>query len=361
MGLGRFDLMQPVWYRAPVTLALLACLACVGSLSAIALGLPVPLLVGPAILTTLASVAGLPLRYPQNVRNVIFLLAGIAIGATVSPDSVAALARWPLAFALLALSVLLMVLIGQRVMMRMMQTSKRAGLLAAAPGHLSYVIALGESLGLATREVAVVQSIRLLALTLLVPFAVQMAGIEAGVGLTNASTAMEMSLLQTAICIAAAAAFAPLLALTPVPAPMLLAGMAVGAVARLTGWSDSGLSHWIAFPALAAIGTLIGTRFAGVTWAELRRSALAGLAATTVAAALTMLAAWLAAGIVEMPVLHVMVAFSPGGLETMTVIGAAIGANPGFVAAAHVARLLFLSLLIPVLISRTQEPLPAPR
>lgn len=40
------------------------------------------------------------------------------------------------------------------------------------------------------------------------------------------------------------------------------------------------------------------------------------------------------------------------------VIGAAISANPGFVAAAHVARLLLLSALIPVLLAQGQEPLP---
>ncbi len=347
--------------NTPARLAILALLAAIGSLSAIVIGLPVPLLTGPAVLVTLATIAGLPLRFPIPLRNAVFLLAGIAIGATVSPESVAALARWPLAFALLAFCVLLMVVLGQRLMVRIMQTDRRSGLLAAAPGHLSYVIALGEDLGLATKQVAVVQSIRLLALTLVVPFAVQIAGIDTGIGLATSGTVTEMTLLQTMACILAAACLAPVVIRTPVPAPMLLAGMAVGAAARLTGWVPGGLSHWIAYPVLAAIGTLIGTRFAGVTLAELRQSALAGLAGTTLALCLTVLFAWLASGIVDMPLLHVMVAFAPGGLETMAVIGAAIGANPGFVAAAHVGRLLFLSVLIPVLIGRTQEPLPASR
>lgn len=347
--------------RTAVRLLLLTLLALTGSLVAISLNLPVPLLTGPAILTTLAAVVGLPLQFPTQLRNAIFLLAGIAIGATVSPESVAALVRWPLAFTLLALSVFLMVVLGQRLMVTMMQTDKRSGLLAAAPGHLSYVIALGEDLGLATRQVAVVQSIRLLALTLLVPFAIQMSGVETGVGLASSGQTAEMTLFQTGACILAAAVIAPVAIRLPIPAPMLLAGMAIGAAARLSGFAPGGLSHWIAYPVLAAIGTLIGTRFAGVTLAELRQSAAAGLLGTTLAALLTLLFAWLASGIVEMPLLHVLVAFAPGGLETMAVIGAAIGANPGFVAAAHVGRLLFLSILIPLLISRTPGPLPAPR
>jgi membrane AbrB-like protein len=339
-------------WNAARDLALLAVLTAVGAWGAVVLHMPVPLLVGPAIITTLACLARAPLRFPLYLRNAVFLLAGIAIGATVSPDSVSALTRWPLAFALLGLSVLAMTLLGQRLLRTMMQTDDRSALLASAPGHLSYVIALGEDLGLETNRVAVVQSIRLLALTLLVPFLVRLAGMETGVGLTpSGTTVAEMTLMQTGLATVAAIILAPLVKWTGAPAPMLLAGMAVGTAARLTDLVPGGLSHFIAFPVLAALGALIGTRFAGISLTALRQSALAGLAGTT-------LAAWAAMGIVDMPLAHVLVAFAPGGLETMAVIGAAIGANPGFVAAAHVGRLLLLSVLIPIFVARARGPLP---
>ncbi|MEO0931162.1 MAG: AbrB family transcriptional regulator [Pseudomonadota bacterium] len=340
-------------------LAALIGLTLLGAFGGMAIGMPVPLLTGPAIVTTIACLAGLPLQFPIFARNAIFLLAGIAIGATVSPASMAALARWPLAFALLAVAIVAMVLSGQQLMRRLMGVDDRSALLAAAPGHLSYVIALGEDLGLETSRIAVVQSIRLLALTLLVPFLVALSGMETGVGLApSGADSAEMSLLQTALAVILAVAIVPIVKWTGAPAPMLLAGMAVGATLRLTGWAPGGLSHYIAFPVLAAIGALIGTRFAGTSLAELRQSAVAGLAGTTLAAVLTLLAAWAATGIVDMPLAHVLVAFAPGGLETMAVIGAAIGANPGFVAAAHVGRLVLLSVLIPVLVTRAQGPLP---
>lgn len=340
-------------------LAALIGLTLLGAFGGMAIGMPVPLLTGPAIVTTIACLAGLPLQFPIFARNAIFLLAGIAIGATVSPASMAALARWPLAFALLAVAIVAMVLLGQQLMRRLMGVDDRSALLAAAPGHLSYVIALGEDLGLETSRIAVVQSIRLLALTLLVPFLVALSGMETGVGLApSGADSAEMSLLQTALAVILAVAIVPIVKWTGAPAPMLLAGMAVGATLRLTGWAPGGLSHYIAYPVLAAIGALIGTRFAGTSLAELRQSAVAGLAGTTLAAVLTLLAAWAAMGIVDMPLAHVLVAFAPGGLETMAVIGAAIGANPGFVAAAHVGRLVLLSVLIPVLVTRAQGPLP---
>lgn len=334
-----------------IPLTLLTLITVSGAFIAIFLGMPVPLLTGPAVIAAAASLAGMNVHFPVHVRNAVFLLAGIAIGTTISPESVVAFARWPLAFAILAISILTMILIGQKLLMRIMKTDARTALLAATPGHLSFVVALGEEHNLATDKMAVVQSIRLLSLTLLVPIAFQLSGIETGVGIETSQDA-EMSMLQTVLAVICAIVVIPICKFVKLPAPTLMAGMVVGAIASLTGLTHGALSHWIAFPALAAIGTLIGSRFAGISIAQLRESAFAGLAGTALAVGVTLLAAYAAAHIVHMPVSHVFVAFAPGGLETMAIMGATIGANPGFVAAAHAARLLFLSFMIPILINR---------
>lgn len=334
-----------------IQFTLLTAITVCGALIAIFFGMPVPLLTGPAIMATAASLMGMDVQFPLQVRNAVFLLAGIAIGTTISPESVEAFARWPLAFAILALSILTMILVGQKLLTIIMRTDARTALLAATPGHLSFVVALGEEHHLATDKMAVVQTIRLLSLTLLVPVAFQLSGIETGVGIETPVDA-EMSMLQTALAVICAIVVIPIFKFARLPAPTLMAGMAIGAVASLTGLTHGALSHWIAFPALAAIGTLIGSRFAGITIAQLRESAFAGLVGTALAVGVTLLAAYAAAKIVHMPMSHVFVAFAPGGLETMAIMGATIGANPGFVAAAHAGRLLFLSLMIPVLINR---------
>ncbi len=341
-------------------LALLTGLAGLGAAVAILLKLPIPLLIGPALATTLGGLCGLDLRFPVPLCNAVFLVAGVAIGATVSPASVAAFTKWPLAFAILGISIVAMMLLGQQLMQRMMQTTPRAALLAATPGHLSYVIALGEDLKLPTERVAIVQSIRLLTLTLLVPLAAYLGGIETGIGIIPDDTT-EMTLLQTVLCLATALALAPVLIRLRVPAAMLIAGMVIGAAARLGGFTPGTLSHWIAYPALAGIGALIGTRFVGISLQDLRQSAKAGLTGTSLAACITLLAALAAMRLVDMPLLHVLVAFAPGGLETMTVMGVALGANPGFVAGAHVFRLLLLAILVPIMIRRYDGSLPVPR
>jgi len=62
-----------------------------------------------------------------------------------------------------------------------------------------------------------------------------------------------------------------------------------------------------------------------------------------------------------MPLAHVLVAFAPGGLETMIALGAVLAVVPGFVAACHIMRLVVLSVLLPAMLARLvqQEKQPA--
>jgi len=237
-----------------------------------------------------------------------------------------------------------------------MRTTRATALLACAPGHLSFVIALSEETGIDTRRIAIIQTVRVLSLTLMVPFAARMGGIETGIGLTPVGAKpVEMSLALTTICIALAFAFSPVLRRIRAPAPLLLSGMIVGAIARVSDVAPGGLSHYIAYPALALIGALIGSRFTGITFRDLGRTGLSGLTITAITAGFAAIASVIAAPMLDMPLAHVLVAFAPGGLETMTVLGAALGANPGFVAAAHVLRLLFLSAAVPIMLARARR------
>ena len=79
------------------------------------------------------------------------------------------------------------------------------------------------------------------------------------------------------------------------------------------------------------------------------RAALgAGMAMTALAVVVAVVAAWPVAALLGMPLVQVVAAFAPGGLETMVAFGVAMGADPGFVAATHAVRLLVLVVLIPL-------------
>ena len=132
--------------------------------------------------------------------------------------------------------------------------------------------------------------------------------------------------------------------------------LATAALARygaVFGLSPGAVPQAIMIPAFLVLGTLIGTRFAGMPQAQFFGSLAAGLAVTVIAVAMAGAAAVPVARALGMPAPHVLTAFAPGGLETMVALGATMGASPGFVAACHVARLLVLSLLIPLSLGRS--------
>jgi len=51
----------------------------------------------------------------------------------------------------------------------------------------------------------------------------------------------------------------------------------------------------------------------------------------------------------------VLIAFAPGGLETMAAMSVILGIDPTFVATHHIARLLMLTVIVPVFVIRSQR------
>ena len=164
-----------------------------------------------------------------------------------------------------------------------------------------------------------------------------------------------MSLWHILVLVLAAIVLGAVLKRLNMPAPLLLGAMAASSLSHATELTPGSMPIWLMTPAFLVLGTLIGTRFSGMSLASFRASLMAGLTTTVVAVALAGLAALPVAWALGMPVPHVLAAFSPGGLETMVALSATMGASPGFVAACHVIRLLILTVLIPISLGRQRQ------
>ncbi len=339
MGLGR---------DAKVSLPLTLAVGALGALAAQAAGVPLAPLTGSALAVAALALAGRAASIPVPFRNGLFLLAGLGIGTGVTPEAFDAFLIWPAGFAMLALSLLATMGLGTWMMSRLFGMNRRAAFLASTPGHLSFVLAIAEDRGDDSGAIAVIQTLRVLILTLAVPFAVHLAGLD---GIAPAPRA-DLPLRYLVLAAGLALILWPLCQRLRIPAPSLMAALFAAALLTGTGFAEGRAPDWITQPALAGIGTLIGARLASLPPRMILRHAGAGLASTALAAGIATLAAIAVHRLLNMTLPHVLTAFAPGGLETMLAIGAAMGANPGFTAAAHVARLLMLSALVPVVIAR---------
>lgn len=322
----------------------------IGAALAWMLSVPAAFLLGPALAVTLASLAGLRMGLANLVRDACMVTLGLGIGAGFDAQASAAILRWPLAFAVLALMLVATLTINRAVLMRGFGFERRSATLAALPGHLSLVLGIAAGSGLDVGRIALVQTIRLLMLSVTVPFAALAMGYKMQAGVMPAGVPMGWGML--AGLAVAGVALALGLRRVGLPAPMLLGPMIVSALGHVAEVTPGALPGWIMSAAFLGLGTLIGARFSGMTGALLRSGLLAGLTTTFIAVGLAALAALPVAVVLAMPVAHVLAAFSPGGLETMIALGAALGASPGFVAACHVMRLVVLSALLPLFLRR---------
>lgn len=320
------------------------------------LSFPVYILTGPAILISLISLFGVRFVLADVVRDGAFLVIGIGLGAGINEQALDSIMRWPLAFATLALLLLAILYAGRFLLVRFFGFDQRSAVLASSPGHLSYILGLGLSLKADLVSVSVVQSIRLLALTLLVPFVVVAFGVDlAGAILPKGPT---MSYTHLAVLLVLSLVLGLVLKRFNVPAALLIGGLSVSAVAHGSELVPGVLAPNIALPFFTVMGTLIGTRFSGVTLVQLRAALGAGMALTLVSVVLSAIAAVPVAMLLGWPSGHVLVAFAPGGLETMVAMGGVLGANPGFVVACHVGRLFMLTFLVPLVLASNGRSVP---
>jgi len=316
------------------------------------LHLPIYILIGPAILISVISLFGFRFAISDNVRDIAFLLIGIGIGSGMNTEATAAFMRWPIAFAVLAVMLVTILKLCQYMLVRFFGFDPRSAVLAATPGHLSFVLGLGAALDLDVAKVAVVQSIRLLALTLLVPLVAILFGVKLGTNILPAGVSMQGTHLLGLIAVSSAVGV--VLKRFNIPAAILIGGLVTSSFSHAVDLTPGVLPTHIALPCFMIMGTLIGTRFSGISVSQLKAALFAGLTITIISVLLTVISAIPIAYILDMSAEHILVAFAPGGLETMIAMGAVLGANPGFVAACHIGRLLILPGFVPFLLKRSK-------
>lgn len=326
----------------------------VGAALGYVVSLPLYMLTGPAVLVSVLSLFGLRLEIVPFLRDIAFLFIGIGIGAGVNAEAAAAMLRWPLAFVALAAMLIVAMVLCRALLIKALGFDRRSAVLASAPGHLSFVIALGETYGVDLTRVTVAQSVRVLLLTLMVPAIAALMGLDMSQGLAPQGTVLGLGHIAILVVLAIVAGW--LLEKLRVPAPLLIGAMLVSAAGHLSDLAPGVLEPKVTMACLVTMGTLIGSRFSGTSPAMMFRYAGGGVAITALTTVLAISFAVPVSMFLDMPLPHVLVAFAPGGLETMIVMGAVLGANPGFVAACHVGRLLVLSVLIPIMAARAGEP-----
>lgn len=313
-----------------------------------AAGTPAGALLGATAAVAAAALAGLGPAVPDLLRNLAFATIGLSLGAGISSDILDDIARWPVSLLGLALTIVLTMAITGRLLVRGFGLAPDTAALSVSPGALSYAVVLAAQGNGDLRSVVVLQSMRLLLVTLCLPPAVAaLAGVAspgpvAGGGTEVLGPLPALALLLTGL------ACGWLLDRVGSPAAYLLAGLAVSGLAHALGWVAGFMPGPVIFCGFVVTGAVIGSRFARIARPDLMRLAAAGLAVTGVSVALSAAGALCVARLTGLSFPVVWVAFAPGGVEGMAAIGLALGYDPAFVATHHIFRIITVIALLPL-------------
>ncbi len=323
--------------------ALTAFIAAAGALAAYMLLLPAPFLIGPALAVTIGGLSGLALNVPYTVRNACFVVVGLSMGTGLTPEVFVAARTWPLSFLMVPVALVVLLHSATWILQRFFGYDRVTALLAASPGHLSFVLSLAADTKSDLMAVGVIQSVRVLALTLTVPLIVDLLGLDA---VLPAST-VHMDAIPLAASFAAALLFGYFLLRWRVPAALLVGGMIASGSTHLTGIVVGDIPPWIMVPTYVLLGGMIGSRFSGASLRAMRTAFIAGGVVTVVVVAMAAAIAAFVSYMTAVPLDAALIAFAPGGLETMAAMAVMLNAQPTYVGAHHVLRLLILSGLMP--------------
>lgn len=343
--------MSLPWFRRTALdwIPLFACSAAIGAGLAW-LHVPAAMMLGPMLAGIAIAAAGSPARVP----NAAFLVAQGIIGcmvARLAPLSIAVeiLGRWPVfAFGVLAV-IAASILLGW-LMMRMRILPGTTILWGSSPGAATVMIVLAEANGADARLVALMQYLRVAAVTAVASIVARVWGLDLSQGVANIVWFPPISWVPFVETLTLAILGPWIAHKLKFRSGTFLIPLAVSLLLTHEGWMVIELPPWLLVLSYAVIGWSIGLRFtrslllhAAAVFPRVLASMLALIALCGVVAGVLVVAA-------NVDPLTAYLATSPGGVDSVAIIAASSKVDVPFVMAMQTTRLLAVIFLAPILV-----------
>ena len=318
--------------------------AAIGGIGFAWLGFPAGLISGSVLAVALAALMGRPMAVPLPVARVSFVLLGILLGAVIRPETLKGMADWPLSIAMLILAALCIIIATASYLRVVHGWDRAASLMGASPGSLAQVMALSAEFGLDLRAIAVVQTLRVVMLTVGLPAGLALFGLAVSGPPPRPPVAPDIGELLILVLLSTATAVTMLW--LRFPGGLLFGAMTGSGILHGAGWVRADLPWWMAGAGMVALGAVAGSRFANTSPRMLASYLGAALGSFAVALTIASCFVLLVGAILPFPIANLVVAFSPGAQDTMMVLALALHLDPVFVGAHHLARFVFVTLTV---------------
>lgn len=310
------------------------------------LRMPLAWMLGPMMICIVASLLRAPLFVPNWLSTPMIAIVGVMLGSGFSPAMFHDGGRYLLTIGGLVLFMIVGGLITVVFLRRVAGYDLPTAYFSGMPGGLAEMILAGESKGGDGRRIALMHSSRVFIVVFCLPAIIALMGYDATASVTRPSFS---SLLDTTLaawlwlvaCITAGVLLGRLVRL---PAPMMVGPMLLSALVHGLGLTDFRAPAELVVIAQIVLGSSVGARFAGVRPAEVLRVIGYSAACNGLMLAVTVLFALAVGAASGMGILPILLAYSPGGLTEMSLMGLALNVETAFVVSHHIFRVLLVML-----------------
>jgi membrane AbrB-like protein len=304
------------------------------------LRLPLPWMIGPLAAMALCNFSGAGLRAMRGGREVGQVVIGTALGLYFTPVVAREVASYWGLLLLAGLFAILLGALGGWVLSRAAGIDRTTAFFSSVAGGAAEMTILGERYGARPDRVALAQSVRILAVVVVVPFVLTYSGVHGTDVYQPAALPLDWLKLGLLLAIAALAGVA--LNLTRVPNAFMFGPLAVTIALTATEVHFSAMPSQLSNAAQVLLGCALGSRFERRSLEATPRfmgGVLVSVAATmAIAAAFAAALAWLSG-------LHfasLVLATAPGGIAEMCITAKVLQLGVPLVTAAHVTRVVVL-------------------
>jgi membrane AbrB-like protein len=338
-----------------IALALL--IGLLGGVFAFWLTLPLPWMLGALTATLIAAIAKAPIRAPERLRNPVVVVIGVLLGSGFSPDLVERVAAWGWSLAALAAYLIVAAALVVPYYRRLGGFDPVTAYFAGMPGGLAEMAILGRAAGADERKIVLAHAARIVVVVALIAFWFRVIEGQAVGSAVGGTGLLDLDQRDVFLLLASGMAGAFLGRVLRLPAPMLLGPMMLSGAAHLTGLTSSAPPAGLVIAAQVMLGTIMGCRFLGTPGRAVGVALVLAVGATLITFAVAVIFALGLARAAGLPFDQLILAYAPGGLTEMTLVALAIKAEVAFVALHHVARIVMIIAVAPLLVRLFREAL----
>jgi membrane AbrB-like protein len=284
--------------------------------------------------------SGARLRAAPGGRPCGQLIIGTALGLYFTPLVAREVASyWPL----LVFAALFAILVAWGCgwfLSRTTGTDHGTAFFASVPGGAAEMALLGERYGARVDRIALAQSLRILVVVIVVPFALTYSGVHGSEAYSPATVPLDWTRLTLLLGIAALAGGA--LAAARMPNAFMFGPLLATIALTASEVPFSSIPAWMSNLAQILLGCALGSRFERQFLGSLGRYAVAVLASILASIVLAAAFGLALASWSGLPAASLVLALAPGGIAEMCITAKVLQLGVPLVTAAHVTRVLVL-------------------